>query len=457
MLSSVKRICINEKKTARNTSHSASIAGSESNQNESLKTNPDADNLPSSSDSVDVQQLISKLSVEELCQSANEYFCNIPDAMGLVAKPLRDPQETPSHLVRFCQLIQGLALRKNMTVMDFGCGPGWTARMLTQLGCKVILVDVSSEALKIAESCYHHLPPYGKMPQPRFLKFDGRKLDIPDNSIDRVFCFDAFHHVPNQSDILAEMSRVLVPGGIAGFSEPGPEHSQGAEAQHEMLKYRVVENDICIEDIWANAQKEGFDDLRLAVYSVSPFHLNLSEFNDFLRNGSTLDKYAQNVRDYMQGCRLFFLFKASDFPDGDSRSNPEGLKCQLSVTLDTGSYPVTGIANAHNSGTAAWRIKQDGQIGQVRLGCHLFDVDGRLIDNDFFHLDIKTSESSSHVLPGEEVCVPFTLPSLPLGVTGACSLLFDLVSENVCWFSDVPGGAPPIANDLSLACLSGNE
>ena len=57
-------------------------------------------------------------------------------------------------------------------------------------------------------------------------------------------CLDAFHHVPNPGLVLAELSRVLKEGGIAGFAEPGPEHSKSPQSQYEMKTFKVVENDV---------------------------------------------------------------------------------------------------------------------------------------------------------------------------------------------------------------------
>src|SRR4029077_2535679 len=98
------------------------------------------------------------------------------------------------------------------------------------------------------------------------LVFDGRRIDLPDASVDRIVSFDAFHHLPNPDEVLREFARVLKPGGIAGFAEPGARHSRSPMSQFEMRTYRVVENDIDVHAIWRTAARCGFRDLEVAIF-----------------------------------------------------------------------------------------------------------------------------------------------------------------------------------------------
>ena len=76
------------------------------------------------------------------------------------------------------------------------------------MGCQVVACDVSQAAFDLGRRLFDEQPlPVPAIAAPRFLHFDGRKLDLPDASVDRIVCFDAFHHVPNQEEVLAELAR----------------------------------------------------------------------------------------------------------------------------------------------------------------------------------------------------------------------------------------------------------
>ena len=193
-------------------------------------------------------------------------------------------------------LLQGLKLTAGATVLDFGAGTGWFARFLTQLGCRVVLLDVSPTALAKARELYERLPVIGDRPAPEFVLFDGRTIALPDASVDRILSFHAFHHAPNPVAILRELGRVLKPGGVAGFAEPGPRHSRTPISQFEMRNYRVVENDVDVHQLWHAAKACGFADLQLALFHGPPFHLPLDEFEDFLAGGAATAPWVTSTR-----------------------------------------------------------------------------------------------------------------------------------------------------------------
>ncbi len=109
-------------------------------------------------DFVDVRQLIKELSVEELCQTAEEFFARLDNWDYLQAKPFAAIEETPELLTCFAQVLQGLSLLPDMTILDFGAGSCWTSRFLSQLGLRVIACDVSPTGLKIGQDLYRRHP-----------------------------------------------------------------------------------------------------------------------------------------------------------------------------------------------------------------------------------------------------------------------------------------------------------
>jgi SAM-dependent methyltransferase len=392
------------------------------------------------SDFIDVRRLIRELSVEELCQTAEEFFARLNNWDYLHAKPFAAVNETPELLVCFAQVVQGLSLLPGMTILDFGAGSCWTSRFLSQLGLEVIALDVSPSALKIGRALYERQPVVGDQPAPRFLQFDGHRFDLPDESVDRVSCWDAFHHVANAGQVIREMARVLKQGGIAGFSEPGPDHSKAPQSQYEMRTNRVIENDINVREIWAEARAGGFTDVRLALFNPNPFLLPLEEFEGFLAGQDAGERYAAETRQQVQHRRVFFLFKGESTAPPDSRQR-EGLLAQLQVELATArvaaSEPFSLKAVVKNSGTAVW-LPTTARVGAVHFGAHLFDERGVLLDLDYFRHRLTPGEGRA-IPPGETLEIAAEVPAPP---AGKYVLQFDLVSEAVCWFEH--NGSPTV-------------
>jgi SAM-dependent methyltransferase len=382
-------------------------------------------------DLIDVQSLIAAKSVAEHCRLAEEYFAGLSDWTHHLSKPFGSFDETPQLLINFAIVLQGLQVCPGMIVLEFGAGTCWAARVLTQLGCKVIAVDVSSTALRMGRELYARHPPLGDRPEPEFLLFDGRRIDLPDESVERIICLDAFHHVPNPAEVLAELGRVLETGGIAGFAEPGPEHSQTAQSQFEMKKHGVIENDIDMRTIWRDAQSAGFTDLKLAVFQVQPLLVDVAQFDDFLNGGKTSRKYVDAVRAFLGNQRNFFLYKGETRPR-DSRY-ARGLTGDISVAQSeiTGEQgePIMIDAIVRNDSPAIW-LAQSAGLGAVMLGCHVRHADGSMF-RESYHWE-PLSESDRNIQPGETINVKAHLPGLP---RGNYILEFDMVSNDVCWFA----------------------
>ena len=369
---------------------------------------------------IEVKKLIAETPIEELNRTAEAYFASLTDWEDHLAKPFSRAEDAPQLLINLGVTIQGLNLTPGMTVLEYGAGTGWLSRFLTQLGCRTILLDVSPTALNIARELFARQRPIGDRPEPQFLVFDGRRIDLPDASVDRIVCFDAFHHAPNPEEVLREFGRVLKPGGIAAFAEPGPEHSKTAQSQYEMRTYGVVENDVDIHALWAAAQRLGFSDLKIAAYNVPPFHVSLAEYDDLLAAGDTYARWAESTRAFLHNVRDFFLIKAGE-EEIDSR-HPAGLRAAIEASIADQRIHVT----VRNTGRAKW-LPSDTPYGGVVLGGHLYAESGRLIRFDYLWQPLPRA-----LAPQEEVSFSFDLPPLD---PGRYIIELDCVANKVTWFA----------------------
>jgi SAM-dependent methyltransferase len=99
---------------------------------------------------------------------------------------------------------------KGKTALEIGCGIGRIARWMSQDFAQYVGVDVSPEMVRKASEY--------AIPNATFQAVSGGELTgIQSASIDFVFSFAVFQHVPDKNAILnyfSETARVLRPGGI---------------------------------------------------------------------------------------------------------------------------------------------------------------------------------------------------------------------------------------------------
>jgi SAM-dependent methyltransferase len=404
---------------------------------------------------IDPKQLIQELSVEELCQTAEEYFRNLPDPTHQMSKPFASTLETPQLLYKAGLLLYGLELGKSMLVLDFGAGTCWFSRLLNQMQCVTISVDVSKTALELGKKLFEISPIVGEyLHPPRFVHFDGRRIEVAAETVDRIVSFDAFHHVPNQRQVLREFFRVLKPGGIVGFSEPGINHSQTELSQYEMQRHAVLENDIRLDEIREMATDIGFSDLRVKLLYDPYLNLGYSDYESIINwpLASFLEQRTQSLRSRirkvfrretdipefpaeviknivpaMQNSAVFFLTKGMYIPDSRSHAGLQH-KLELLTTTDTiqAGAALELKVRLENIGSSKWLHSNIQDIGVVKIGVHLLDADQQLLENDF-----ARGRLGADVMPGQIVTAEV---SVTFAQAGEYILAFDLVSEHVCWF-----------------------
>jgi SAM-dependent methyltransferase len=87
-------------------------------------------------------------------------------------------------------------------VADLGCGPGYYTDAFRAAGAVVVPVEGSTAELHLAGA-----PPPGAV-----MGLVGA-LPLPDASVDAVFCSNLLEHTPDAAAVVADMARVLKPGG----------------------------------------------------------------------------------------------------------------------------------------------------------------------------------------------------------------------------------------------------
>lgn len=99
-----------------------------------------------------------------------------------------------------------------LRVLDVGCGGGLLTEQFASLGCQVTGVDQSVPTLNAARA---HANKSGLNIE--YIESVGEKLPFDAARFDIVCCCDVLEHVDNLDIIIAEISRVLKPGGLLFF------------------------------------------------------------------------------------------------------------------------------------------------------------------------------------------------------------------------------------------------
>lgn len=97
-------------------------------------------------------------------------------------------------------------------VLDLGCAGGFMSEALAQRGARVTGIDPAQEAIAAAKT---HATATGLN-----IRYDvgvGEALPYADESFDHVVCVDVLEHVHDLTKVLAEIARVLRPGGLFFF------------------------------------------------------------------------------------------------------------------------------------------------------------------------------------------------------------------------------------------------
>ncbi len=94
------------------------------------------------------------------------------------------------------------------TVLDLGCAGGFMAEAIARKGGRVTGIDPAQDAIEAAK---HHAAD-----SDLDITYDvgvGEEMPYPDDSFDIVVCVDVLEHVRDLTQVLAEVARVLKPGG----------------------------------------------------------------------------------------------------------------------------------------------------------------------------------------------------------------------------------------------------
>jgi ubiquinone/menaquinone biosynthesis C-methylase UbiE/MoaA/NifB/PqqE/SkfB family radical SAM enzyme/Flp pilus assembly protein TadD len=124
---------------------------------------------------------------------------------------VEDPEIHYEHLHRYRFAVD---LVDGQRVLDLACGEGYGADLLASEAAEVVGIDIDPAAVVHATRTY-------RRDNLRFLEGSMTRLPLADEDrFDVITCFEALEHITEQEALLAEVKRLLAPGGLFLVSTP---------------------------------------------------------------------------------------------------------------------------------------------------------------------------------------------------------------------------------------------
>jgi len=146
-------------------------------------------------------------------------------SLGYKFRDLRLPRKT---------ILEEVEIKPGFKVLDFGCGPGSYIVPLTELvgeSGKIYALDIHPLAIRKVQD----IASRKQLANVATILSDCQ-TGLPDNSLDAVLLYDAFHHLSDPDVVLKELHRVLKPDGILSF---GDHHMKEKEIVTEAINDRL--------------------------------------------------------------------------------------------------------------------------------------------------------------------------------------------------------------------------
>ena len=112
-----------------------------------------------------------------------------------------------------------LGVRPGERLLDLGCGAGRHAFEAVKRGADVVALDADGSEIKHVALMFDELAPE-ETGAGAAVQGDAFNLPFPDGAFDRVIAAEVLEHLPADRSAIAELTRVLRPGGTMAVTVP---------------------------------------------------------------------------------------------------------------------------------------------------------------------------------------------------------------------------------------------
>jgi 2-polyprenyl-3-methyl-5-hydroxy-6-metoxy-1,4-benzoquinol methylase len=186
-----------------------------------------------------------------MTKQAERQYAERVEQTHLYRKPFDDPR-----VFREFALVLDLFQRHlppGGTVLDLGCGPGWTSLFLARAGFDVTGLDISERMIGIARQRADR-----EGASAAFVVADMESFDLGGRRFDGVLLFDALHHCPGYAEVLRGAYRHLKAGGYLLLMEPSWLHRFSPHAREMTRQFGVTELGFSRRDLSRHLRGAGF-------------------------------------------------------------------------------------------------------------------------------------------------------------------------------------------------------
>lgn len=127
------------------------------------------------------------------------------------------PSYYERRFTEFVSYVELLPEKKYDKVLEIGCGMGYYSAFLSKLANEVVATDIEFEDVTIHSIGLNKTIDFLNklnVKNVQVIPASAESLPFEDNSFDMVFSSHVLEHVPDRNKAIAEINRVLKPGGI---------------------------------------------------------------------------------------------------------------------------------------------------------------------------------------------------------------------------------------------------
>lgn len=198
----------------------------------------------------------------------------------------------------------------NKTILELGCGAAVMTKKISQNGYdrKIIACEVDKiQHDKNLKESFSNI---------EFKLCSAQNITLEDNSVDIIFMFKSFHHIPKEfmNDALNDIKRVLKPNGLVYISEPlfRGEQNELVAMFHDEEEVRIN----AFEAIKKSVDNQTFKLFREIFFQTEITYENFEDFqtkqmnltyNNNLFTKELIEKIKNKFNSFNHGQKVTFL------------------------------------------------------------------------------------------------------------------------------------------------------